>query len=53
MNQWEELWRGASYDTTMHELLERTRRCTGIAMDVCGETMGYAEFHAATDAAAA
>lgn len=53
MNQWEELWRGTSYDTTMHELLERTRRCTGIAMDVCGETMSYAHFHAATDAAAA
>ena len=53
MENWKKIWDGLNVDATMHLLLERTRQCRGIAMDVCGETMDYESFHARSDAGAA
>lgn len=53
MEIWKKIWNGLSVDTTTHLLLERTRQCRGIAMDVCSETMDYETFHARSDAEAA
>ena len=53
MEIWKKIWNGLSVDTTTHLLLERTRQCRGIAMDVCSKTMDYETFHARSDAEAA
>ena len=53
MENWKKIWSGLDVDTTMHLLLERTRQCRGIAMDVCGKTMDYESFHTCSDAGAA
>ena len=48
-----EIWTGTDENTTVHELLERTRHCEGTAMDIWGETMSYQTFHERSDAVAA
>ena len=53
MEIWKKIWNGLGVDTTTHLLLERTRQCRGIAMDVCSKTMDYETFHARSDAEAA
>ena len=53
MQNWEMIWKDADVHITMHELLERTRQCEGIAMDVCGQCLSYSEFHRRSDAFAA
>ena len=37
MHNWERIWKDATAEITMHELLERTRQCSGMALDICGE----------------
>ena len=49
MNNWEMIWKDATHEITMHQLLERTRKCDGIAMDVCGECLSFQEFHRRSD----
>ena len=53
MMDWEKIWEKADVHTTVHELLERTRVCRGIALDVCNETMTFPEFHERSDRFAA
>ena len=53
MMDWEKIWENADVHTTVHELLERTRVCRGIALDVCNETMTFPEFHERSDRFAA
>jgi non-ribosomal peptide synthetase component E (peptide arylation enzyme) len=53
MTQWKNIWNGMSKDSTMHQLLDRTRHCEGIALDVCGDTLDYQQLHERSDAAAA
>lgn len=48
-----EIWTGTDENTTVHELLERTRHCEGTAMDIWGEAMSYQTFHERSDAVAA
>ena len=45
MENWEIIWKEADVHTTVHELLERTRKVKGTALDICGETMTFSEFH--------
>ena len=49
MNSWKMIWKDATHEITMHQLLERTRKCDGIAMDVCGECLSFQEFHRRSD----
>lgn len=53
MENWEIIWKEADVHTTVHELLERTRKVKGTALDICGETMTFSEFHDRSDAFAA
>lgn len=53
MYTFKDIWKGADENVTVHELLERTRSCEGIAMDIWGETMSYQVFHERSDAVAA
>ena len=53
MKNWEKIWENADVHTTIHALLERTRDCQGIALDVCNETMSFSEFHQRSDRFAA
>ena len=53
MNNWEMIWNGASVHSTMHELMDRTRKCEGIAMDVCGDSLSFQGFHERSDVLAA
>ena len=53
MGQWKNIWNGMSKDSTMHQLLDRTRHCEGIALDVCGDTLDYNQLHERSDTAAA
>ena len=53
MYSYKEIWDKADVKTTIHGLLERTRGCTGTALDIYGEEMSYQAFHEQSDAAAA
>lgn len=53
MKNWELVWNNADVQITMHELLERTRKCEGTAMDVCGQVLNYRQFHERSDLFAA
>ena len=53
MYTYKDIWTGADEKSTLHELLERTRHCEGIAVDVWGETISYQTFHERSDAVAA
>lgn len=53
MKNWELVWNNADVQITMHDLLDRTRKCEGTAMDVCGQVLNYTQFHERSDLFAA